>query len=402
MSKLSDISGGITAANGFSACGIHAGIKKTKPDLAILFSEVPSTVAGVFTTNKIQGAPVTLCKKHLTEGIARAVVINSGSANTCTGPQGTADAQRMADVTAEALKVPAKNVFVCSTGTIGKPLPMDKVEPGIQEAATILTKDGGHSAATAIMTTDTIEKEVAVELMIDGVPVRIGGMAKGSGMIEPNMATMLAFLTTDAAVDRTALQNCLKTAVAKSFNRITVDQGQSTNDTVLLLANGMAGNRLLDHKHKDWEHFQEAVTNVATRLAMKIVKDGEGATRFVTVNVQGAKSEADARLTVRAVANSPLCKTAWNGGDPNWGRIVYAVGHCGADVDGNKIEVCFDDVCAVQNGCDGPNTLEDLENVLAKKCFSVNINLHIGECCDTVYTCDFSEEYVKINSEYMT
>ncbi|MCK5849762.1 MAG: bifunctional glutamate N-acetyltransferase/amino-acid acetyltransferase ArgJ [Kiritimatiellae bacterium] len=402
MGNLSDISGGITAVNGFSACGVHAGIKSSKLDLAVLISDVPAAVAGVFTTNRIQGAPVKLCRERLAQGVARAVVINSGSANTCTGPQGMADAERMADVTAEAANISAKEVFVCSTGTIGKPLPMAKIEPGIRAAVATLSEDGGHLAATAIMTTDTIEKEVAIELMVDGISVRIGGMAKGSGMIEPNMATMLAFLTTDAAVDGTALQDCLKAAVAESFNRITVDHGQSTNDTVLFLANGVAGNTPLSPEHKDWACFQDAVTNVATRLAMKIVEDAEGATRFVTVHVQGAKSEADARLAARAVANSPLCKTAWYGGDPNWGRIVYAVGHCGADIDGDKIEVCFDDVCAVQNGCAVSNALKDMENVLAKKHFSVHIDLHMGDGCDTVYTCDFSEEYVKINSEYMT
>jgi len=402
--RLRYITGGVTAARGFKAAGVHAGIKASKPDLALIVSEPPAVAAGTFTTNKVKAAPVRLCQERLKRsGMAGAIVVNSGSANACTGPRGLQDARRTAEIAAAELGVPAEAVLVCSTGTIGKPLPMDKIEKGIKLAAAKLSRAGGATAARAIMTTDTRPKEVAVEVLIDGRRVRVGGMAKGAGMISPNMATMLAFLTTDAAVERRALQTCLQRAVAGSFNRITVDGDMSTNDTVILLANGLAGNRLLTPGHAEWRTFQAAVEAVTLGLAFKIVKDGEGATKFVTVTVKGAKSEADARKVARAVGNSLLVKTSWYGGDPNWGRIIAAVGYSGAAVREEKIDIRFAGKLAVRGGQKAPKfALKTLEKILAKRSFSIEIDLGLGSWKHTVYTCDCSEEYVKINAAYMT
>jgi len=405
MSEFKRVDGGVTAARGFRAAAVCAGIKgkTTRPDVALLASDRDAAVAGTFTTNRVQAAPVKLCRERLAGGAARAVVVNSGSANACTGPQGMRDAERTAAVAAEALGVDVRTVFVCSTGTIGIPLPMDRMEAGVREAARALSPDGGPAAARAIMTTDTVDKQAAVELRIDGADVRVGGMAKGAGMIEPNMATMLGFLTTDAAVEPAALQDCLSAAVRESFNRITVDGDQSTNDTVLLLANGAAGNRRLGALHPQWAEFAGAVAAVARDLAMKIVADGEGATCFVTVAVTGAASNADARAAARAVANSLLVKTSWFGGDPNWGRVMDAVGYSGAEVREERVDIAYDEVSAVRGGMKDPGTpLRALEEALRRKRFTLTVNLNIGVGTDTVYTCDCSEAYVKINSEYMT
>jgi len=313
------------------------------------------------------------------------------------------DARRMAVLTADAVGVDVKNVLVCSTGTIGKRMPMAKIESGVPAAVNALSRAGGDAAAKAIMTTDTVDKQVAVELEIDGVPVCIGGMAKGSGMIDPNMATMLAFITTDADVDRESLQECLSLAVKASFNAITVDGDESTNDTVLMLANGASGAPRLDQAHPSWGVFCDAVQAVCSELALKIVKDGEGATKLVTVTVGGAESDQDAGLAASAIANSLLCKTAWFGGDPNWGRVIAAVGYSGAAVDPAKVDIAFDDLVAVRNGQMAEDvTLADLEAVYAKESFSIGVNLNLGAGVDTVYTCDCSYDYVKINAEYMT
>jgi glutamate N-acetyltransferase/amino-acid N-acetyltransferase len=281
-------------------------------------------------------------------------------------------------------------------------MPMEKVRKGIGLAARALARTGGHDAARAIRTTDTFEKEFALELTVDGKKVRIGGMAKGAGMIEPNMATMLGFVTTDAAVEHGALEECLRAAVGVTFNRISVDGDQSCNDTVLLLANGEAKNRPLNAKHPDWVRFSEAVSEVCRRLAFMIVEDGEGATKFVTVKVVGARTAEDARKAVRAVANSLLVKTSWFGRDPNWGRVIDAVGYSGADVRQDKVDIDYDAVPAVRCGAAVPGMLKDLEAVLSHKSFTLLINLNQGEAEDTVYTCDCTLEYVRINSEYLT
>ena len=403
MKDKAVIEGAVTAAKGFRAAAVSAGIRYSRDDMTMIVSDRPAAVAGTFTTNLVCAPPVKVCREHLKGRQGRAVIINAGCANACTGKQGMDNARKMAAWTAEALDVPVKTVFPCSTGTIGLQLPMDKIAAGIKLAAAALSADAGPRAAKAIMTTDTVDKQIALEFQVDGVPVRIGGMAKGAGMIEPNMATMLCFITTDAAVEPRALQSCLSAAVAESFNRITVDGDMSTNDTVLLMANGAAGNRRLGPKHRQWKAFVAAVNTVTKELALKIVKDGEGATKFVTLTVKGAASAADARKAVRAVANSLLVKTSWFGGDPNWGRVIDAVGYSGARVKEDRVDIAYDGISAVKGGMKAPNfALQDLERVLKQKCFTIDIDLHLGKSADTVYTCDCSFDYVKINSEYMT
>ena len=402
MKDIDIKNGAVTAPQGFMASGVAAGIKKAGLDMALIVSDMPAVVAAVFTSNKVQAAPVLLCRKHLENGTGRAIVVNSGCANACTGKVGMADAIEMSKLTAKVLDIDADSVFVCSTGTIGKRLQMDKIAHGVKLASKALSRDGADSAK-AIMTTDTVEKQVAVEIEIDGKPVRVGGMTKGAGMINPNMATMLCFITTDAKIEQLALQSALSHAVRKSFNSITVDGDESTNDTVIMFANGAAGTAELNAHHSQWNDFTEAVSEVTLRLAQMIVKDGEGATKFVTVNVVGAESDADACEVTRSIANSLLVKTAWFGGDPNWGRIIAAVGYAGVDVDPDQIDITFDDLPAVRNGQMAPEVaLADLEAVYAKDSFSVTVNLNAGDGEDTVYTCDCSYDYVKINAEYMT
>jgi glutamate N-acetyltransferase/amino-acid N-acetyltransferase len=382
---------------------MNVGIRSTKLDLAIIASDREAVVAGTFTTNLVHAAPVKLCKANLAGGRGRAIVINSGNANACTGPQGMEDARRMGTLTAQALGVDEKLVYVCSTGTIGIPMPMAKVEAGIPKVAAALSPAGGADVARAIMTTDTVPKEIAVQVEIDGVPVRIGGITKGAGMISPNMATMLCFITTDAAVEQRALQAALSAAVDDTFNGITIDGDQSTNDTVLVLANGAAGNATLSAAHPAWAAFEGALRHVCSHLATAIVKDGEGATKLVTLTVTGAATREDARLAARAVATSMLCKTAWFGGDPNWGRIIAAVGRSGANVAEDRVGIRFDGSPVVRAGCLAPGaSLKDLARIFAQKAFTIEIDLGIGAAHASVLTCDCSIDYVKINAEYMT
>ncbi len=403
MSEIKKVTGGITAPRGFKASGIHAGLKHKALDMALLCSDVPAVVAGVFTTNKIKGAPVKLCEKLVADKKAQAVIINSGNANACNGEQGMRDAVKMGELTADALGIDKDLMLVCSTGTIGVRMPMDKIATGVVKAVDALSQDGGADAAKAIMTTDLVDKQYAVEIMIDGCPVKIGGMAKGSGMIEPNMATMLAYITTDAAVEEVALQDILFAAVSRSFNKITVDGDQSCNDTVLLFANGIAGNNELSPAHPEWQLFCDAVMDVARQLAFMIVRDGEGSTKFVTVTVKGAACVKDAEQAARAIANSLLVKTSWTGGDPNWGRVIDAVGYSGADIREELVDISYNDIMIVKNGCRIPEQeLTELEKILAQDEFTLTVNLNMGDDHDTVYTCDCSAEYVRINSEYMT
>jgi glutamate N-acetyltransferase/amino-acid N-acetyltransferase len=402
VSVFKKIAGGVTAPQGFKASGIHAGIKGPKLDMALVLSDRPAAVAGTFTSNRVQGNTVKLCQEHLTGRVGQAIIVNSGNANACVGPQGMRDARRMAQLTGERLGLDDKLVFVASTGVIGRPMPMEKIEAGIHLAVEAVAPKGGPLAAKAIMTTDTVDKQVALEFKIDGKTVRLGGMAKGAGMIEPHMATMLAFFTTDAAVEPRALQKCLSAAVERSFNRISVDGDQSCNDTALLLANGRAGNRVLSEKHGEWGKFSAAVNEAALALALAIVQDGEGATKFVTIHVKGAASDADALLAARAISRSLLVKTAFCGEDPNWGRIIDAVGYSGAEVCADRADIHFDKVPAFRQGRALPEMLKALEGVMKQKRFSIHVNLRLGQGADTVYTCDCSEEYVRINSEYTT
>jgi glutamate N-acetyltransferase/amino-acid N-acetyltransferase len=384
---------------GFSATGIQAGIKKHKKDMALIVSDIPAVSAAVFTTNQVKAAPVKWDLKVVEQHEARAIVMNSGNANACTGAQGIADAEAMAALAAGKLGVQALNVFVCSTGTIGKPLPMDKIAGGIELLFEDVSPKGGMDAAEAMMTTDLVSKTVAVEIDLGGKPARITGLAKGSGMIEPNLATMLAFILTDAAIEKHTLQCALRAAADMSFNRITVDGDRSTNDTVICLANGQAGNEVLSQDSQHWKTFYHALEKVLFDLSMMIVKDGEGATRVITVRVNGAASSGEAEEAARAVANSMLNKTAWAGKRPNWGRIMDAIGYSYAQVQENKVDIDYDDVPAVRNGMAAGTPEEKLVAAVSKEAFTININLNLGSGSTVVYTCNCTEDYVRINVE---
>ena len=367
--------------------------------MALIVSDVSAETAAVFTTNQIKASPVKWDLKVVEHDGARAIVMNSGNANACNGEQGMADAEAMAALAAGKLGIPPLDVFVCSTGTIGKPLPMDKIAGGIELLFDAVSPDGGMDAAEAMMTTDLVSKTVTVEIDLDGKPVRITGLAKGSGMIEPNMATMLAFILTDAAIEKHTLQCALRVAADMSFNRITVDGDRSTNDTVICLANGQAGNELITQSSKHWKLFFQTLEKVMFDLAMMIVKDGEGATRVITVKVTGAASGGEAEEAARAVANSMLNKTAWAGKRPNWGRIMDAIGYSYAQVQENKVDIDYDDVPAVRKGMAAGTPEEELVAAVSKEAFTININLNLGGGSSVVYTCNFTEDYVRINVE---
>jgi len=383
---------------GFKCAGIAAGIKNSgAKDMALIVSDAPASAAGVFTTNQVCAAPVKVCRAHLKGGIGRAIVMNSGIANACTGQAGILAAREMCAATAGLLGCKTEEVFVCSTGRIGPQLPLEVILPAIERLVREADQNRVGDAAEAMMTTDTRPKIAAEEIQIDGKPVSIVGLAKGAGMIEPNMATMLSFVTTDAAVEQAALQAVLKTAVAESFNRISVDGDQSTNDTVLCLANSAAGNRPLNRHSRDWDHFSRALEEVCFELAMMIVRDGEGATRFVTVNVSGAATAEEADFAARAVANSLLNKTAWAGEYPNWGRVMDAIGYSRARVLEERVEIAYDDQVVVSGGTRTDIPQENLVKVVSQECFNINIELNLGEGSATVYTCNCTEEYVRIN-----
>ena len=423
------IDGSVTAARGFSAAGVFCDIKRLgtgkgsnkgkKRDLALIVSAVPATVAGTFTTNRVCAAPVKLCVQRVKRGWAQAIVINSGNANACTGEQGLRDARAMAQLAADAIKpLQAVDVLVASTGRIGVTLPMPNVRAGIEAAAKLLEQSeaSAHHAAEAIMTSDTRPKEVAIEFKLGGKTVRLGGICKGAGMIQPGMsqtgarpalhATMLCFLTTDAAIDPKKLQSAVNAAVAQSFNRITVDGDMSTNDTVLILANGLAQNGALSKR--DLETFQAALNHVTLTLAKKIVLDGEGVSRFVTVRVNGAKTFADADAAARAVANSSLVKTSWFGGDPNWGRILGALGYSAAPVVENKIDVGYSlpgskkILFSLKQGRPTKTTFAALCKITALKAFDLHINLNLGRACNLIYAADLTEAYVDYNKGDVT
>ena len=404
MKRFECVEGGVTAARGFRACGVAAGIKyKERKDMALVVADVPAAVAAVYTTNKVAAAPVQVDRERTSTGRAQAVVVNSGCANACTGETGLANAREMARLTAAALGIDEQLVLVCSTGVIGVNLPMDRIAEGSKLAVAALSREGGDDAARAIMTTDTVDKQVAVELEIEGKTVCIGGMCKGSGMIEPNMATMLGFITTDADVHPKALDQALREAVEVSFNRVVVDGDRSTNDTVILMASGAAGNQTLTPYHPQWQYFVDALTMVCLELGKKMVLDGEGATKFVTVTVKGARTVEDAQMAARAVSKSALVKTSWFGLDPNWGRVIAAVGYSGADVDDQKAQIFYGDICAYDQGRVADKTLlKAMQDVMRKRAFDVTVDLNLGRGEDRVYTCDFSYDYVKINAEYTT
>lgn len=394
------VAGDAASPAGFRAAGLHCGIKRERPDLALLVSEVPASVAGVFTTNKVKAAPVRYTQAAVAGGRAQAVVVNSGNANACTGEAGLADAAEMARLTGAALGLDPGLVLVASTGVIGVPLPMEAIRGGIPRAARALAPEG-TSAAEAIRTTDRFAKTAAVRLDIGGVPVTIGGMAKGAGMIHPNMATTLGFLTTDAALPPAVLRLALTRAIADSFNSITVDGDTSTNDSVLLLANGRAGGPPITNG-SELKRFTAGLTAVASELAKMVVRDGEGATRLVAIEVSGAISDAEAHQAAMTVANSLLVKTALHGGEPNWGRILAALGRAGVEMAEEKTDVLFGELEVVRGGLGVPGVWNAAASALEAKEITVKIRLGIGGGAARVWTCDLSEEYVRINGSYTT
>jgi glutamate N-acetyltransferase/amino-acid N-acetyltransferase len=437
--SISIISGSVTSPQGFQGAGVFCDVKRLgtgkgsnkgrKLDLGVIYSETDCVAAGMFTTNQICAAPVKVCVEHLKKSKTRAVVVNSGNANACTGLKGRKDAETMCRQTAKELGVQQSEVLVASTGRIGLALPMPHVRQGIKAACALITADssGGDQVAEAIMTSDTHPKQHAVELELGGKKIRIGGIAKGAGMIQPGMsptgkrpysmplhATMLGFLTTDAAISKPTLQRCLTEAVASTFNRITVDGDMSTNDTVLVLANGLAGNKTLKHTAKDSVSksslalFQEALNQVCFTLAKMLVKDGEGVSRFVTVHVEGAKSDRQADAAVRSVANSALVKTSWLGGDPNWGRIIDALGYSEATVVENKVDIGYSAsasskiIYSLKGGKPTRVTFERLCKAVADPEFDLHINLNIGKGKATMYASDLTEEYVEFNKGDVT
>ncbi|MDE0085571.1 MAG: bifunctional glutamate N-acetyltransferase/amino-acid acetyltransferase ArgJ [Candidatus Poribacteria bacterium] len=401
---MKQIDGGITTVPGIQAAGIHAGIKKAElKDLALIVTDAPAAAAGVFTKNSVTAAPVLVCRQHLSDSVAQAIIINSGNANACTGELGMSNAQRMASTTAEQLGIDENLVLVSSTGVIGQQLPMDKIENGIQLAANALSTEGGAKAAEAIMTTDTHPKSAAVEMEIDGKAVRIGGIAKGSGMIAPNMATMLSYLTTDVRINSGTLQSALTHVVDNTYNLLTVDTDRSTNDTVIILATANAENtKIVEAKGTHYEAFCEGLQFVCTELVKMLARDGEGATKLVEVVVKHAKNRSDAEKAARAVAESPLVKTAVFANDANWGRIMMAIGKSGAEFDAYQVDVLLADYPLVKNGMDAGYDEEKATQLFDNDPVRITIDLRAGDTEITMWTCDYSYDYIRINADYRT
>jgi glutamate N-acetyltransferase/amino-acid N-acetyltransferase len=399
--------GSVTSPGGFKASGIVCGLKVSgAPDLAMICSDTPAAFAGAFTSCVFAAAPVQLGRERvLNQDTLRAIVVNSGNANACTGQSGLERAKEMCAITAGRLEITPEEVLVSSTGRIGVQLPMDIIEAGIVKAAEALDYEGGAEAAAAIMTTDTVPKKAAVSVKLSGGTVTIGAMTKGAGMIDPDMrvphATMLCYITTDAKIDNLLLRKFLGRGIDNSFNRITIDGDMSTNDTTLIMANGSSGVEIVDNSG-DAEIFYEALQVLMQQLAYEMVMDGEGATKFVTVYVENARDEASAKALAEAIANSLLCKTAWFGCDPNWGRIVAALGYAKVDFDPALVNVFYDDKSVVANGGDSGTPEKELAEILKKREFSVTVNMNAGQAKYWMWTCDISYEYVKINAEYHT
>ena len=401
------IEGGVTAAQGFVAGGIHCGVRKnkSKPDLAMIYSEKPCAAAAVYTQNLVKGAPILVTQKNIADGAAKAVICNSGNANTCNA-DGEEKAQTMCDLTAQALSIDPQDVVVASTGVIGQVLPIEPIQAGIPELVKALSADGSHAAATAIMTTDTIAKEAAAEVEIGGKTVKVGGISKGSGMIHPNMATMLCFVTTDCAISPAMLDKAIHQVTEKTFNMISVDGDTSTNDTFAILANGAAGNPEITAPGPDYDAFAQALEAVCRQLSKLMAGDGEGATKLLICRVDGAADLSMARTVSKSVICSTLFKAAMFGADANWGRVLCAIGYSGAAVDVNKIDVSFRsakgqvDVC--QNGAGIPFSEEKASQVLSEHEIEILVHLHLGEASAEAYGCDLTYDYVKINGDYRT
>ena len=404
--SIRKISGGVCAAKGFKAAGVPAKIKyEGRNDVALVVADAPCAAAAVFTTNAVAAAPVLYDRVVVKGGKVQAILANSGCANACTGEAGYKDAELSALATAGELGISPKHVLVASTGVIGRRLPMDRLLAGMKDAAGKLARseEAGLAAEKAVMTTDTKPKQAAVQTKIGGKTVTVGGMCKGSGMIEPNMATMLGFITTDAAVTPAMLRRALKLAIAVSFNHVVVDGDESTNDSVFLLASGAAGNAVIDKAGADFDAFVEALTAVGVALAKQMAADGEGATKYVEVRVKNAKTQRDADRAARAIAKSPLAKTSWFGKDPNWGRVLAAAGYSGAQVVDMEAEVFYGKTWAYRKGrvADAAQ-LAKLEKEMQGPELIVTVDLHLGTYESTIFTCDFSLDYVHINADYTT
>jgi glutamate N-acetyltransferase/amino-acid N-acetyltransferase len=401
------IDGGVCAAKGFKAAGVRCGIRKTqtKKDLAVVISDVKASAAAVYTTNLVKGAPLAVTKKHIEDGYAQAVICNSGNANTCNA-NGIEIAEQMSDLVSKQFNIKAEDVVVASTGVIGQPLDIEPIAAGIFMLADQLSYEGNDDAAQAIMTTDTVAKQVAVEFELGGKVCRMGGMAKGSGMIHPNMATMLVFITTDAAISPAMLKKALSSDIADTFNMVSVDGDTSTNDMVVVLANGLAQNKEVTEDDKDFAEFMKALNTINVQLCRMIAGDGEGATKLLECKVDGAKTKETAKTVAKSVITSSLTKAAMFGADANWGRVLCAIGYSGADVDVNKIDVSFEsakgklDVC--KNGAGIEFSEEFAKEVLLEKEINILVSLNDGDESATAWGCDLTYDYVKINGDYRT
>ncbi|MGM9539848.1 bifunctional glutamate N-acetyltransferase/amino-acid acetyltransferase ArgJ [Anaerovibrio sp.] len=394
---------GVTFPKGFKAAGVRAGIKKSgNLDLALIYTEKEAAVAGVFTKNAVAAAPVIVSREVVKGGKAHAIVANAGCANACTGETGLANARKMAAMAAAEVGCAPGEVLVGSTGIIGVNLPMDRLEAGIKAAAAELSEDGSRNAGNAIITTDTYSKACSCEVEIGGKAVRFGAIAKGSGMIQPNMATMLCYITTDANISSQLMQKALSDIVEVSFNMISVDGDMSTNDTVLVLANGASGIAEITDGSPEYEKFHATLKEICQELSKRIAADGEGATKFLTINVSGTKTFEDAKTVAMSIAKSPLVKTAFFGEDPNWGRVICAVGYAGIPMVPEKTVIKFGGVPVYANGLGAEFDAEDIHKVMAEHDIVIDVEMGMGDAEATVWSCDFSYEYVKINGEYHT
>ncbi len=394
--------GSITSVKGIKATGIHSGLKRKRKDLALIFSDEPCSVAGTFTLNKVKAAPLLVSQELINKGgKVKAILINSGNANACTGDRGYADALKSQKYCAKKLGINQDEVVISSTGVIGEYMPMHILKTGIETIVNQLTDDGGIKAAKAIMTTDLIEKNFAVNVKLSSGEITIGGIAKGSGMIMPNMATMLSFITTDAKIETNLLKKFLLKTVQNSFNKISVDGDTSTNDMVVLIANGMSGIEIKESS-KDAELFLEALQAITIEMAKMIVVDGEGASKLVTVAITGCNTDEDANTIAKTICNSPLVKTAIYGSDANWGRILSAAGRSGVDLDPSRVEIKFDDMLILGKNYQHSFDEEEATSVLSKDEITISVNLNAGKGKSTWWTCDFTEKYIEINASYRT
>lgn len=402
--------GSVTSVEEFSASGIYCGIKKKNKDLALIYSKFSCVAAGTFTLNKVKAAPVIISKKIIHcnsqnlnsfSGKVRAILINSGNANACTGKQGYNDAIEIQNYCAEKLFIKPEELIISSTGVIGQKLPVETIKKGINKLIPTLNSNGGLDAAEAILTTDLKPKSFAIKVKLSNGEITIGGICKGSGMIMPNMATMLAFLTTDVVIEKSLLQKALNIAVNNSFNKISVDGETSTNDMVIILSNEIS-NILIEEDSENYKIFLSALTDICQTMAKSIVADGEGATKFITLSIKNAKTKCDADKASKAIANSPLVKTAFYGKDANWGRILSAIGNSGIEFEPELVSIKFDDVAILDKNYTVVVDEKKAKEVLSKKEFTVEVNLNIGKESTNFWTCDLTEDYVKINANYRT